>query len=553
MIPETHTESLPTHDERHGRGGGGKWISLLLLAVVPAVFFLVTTQLTRTSGPQWLGSNFENSYSYLYNALLIATGQTPHMVNHPGVTTQVFGATVLAVKGRATGDQLAEKVINRPESYLRAIHRSLLLCVALASWLAPWLVTVWFGRWWDGVLLQVPLLFFNTLLCYTIWFGSDLMLIGVSLITIVLCFVLLRQPLEQPERLWLGALTGILCGIGMITKLNFFSLVIISFFVCPSWKQRQYFLLGFFGSIVVGLVPIYPRLIWWLAWIFGLVTHTGYYGGGDTGFISPGMYLLNLRLLVDTEPLVAIIPIVTALMAFVLLSVAAREGGVDVRRLRRTILGLTVVQLISLLLVAKHAHPHYLIPIFLSTGLNLWLLAEAIRRATGSKLLRLTGVAVCGGLVVVGLQTLLSKTTLSYGGLRTIRIAQQHFYHRVLELTKNKTRIDYYRSISPQFASYWGNDWAGGAFAKQLKKRFPGALFFNIFNSKFQTFDSFIEPPEVLATHDHLYFFGNLGDNTGLPYFKSAELSLIEKGGGLTATDSDRPFYLHEWHAETPQ
>src|SRR5260370_17122414 len=56
----------------------------LLLLVVPAVFLFVTVQLTRVSGPQWLGENFENSYPYLFNSLLLVTKQIPAWIYHPG-------------------------------------------------------------------------------------------------------------------------------------------------------------------------------------------------------------------------------------------------------------------------------------------------------------------------------------------------------------------------------------------------------------------------------------------------------------------------------------
>jgi hypothetical protein len=36
--------------------------SLLFLDIIPRVFVAIAFQLAKASGPQWLGTNFENSY-----------------------------------------------------------------------------------------------------------------------------------------------------------------------------------------------------------------------------------------------------------------------------------------------------------------------------------------------------------------------------------------------------------------------------------------------------------------------------------------------------------
>ena len=66
-----------------------------LFVIIPVAFLVVALQLTEASGPQWLGSNFENNYMYLFNSLLIADGKPAHQFPHPGTTTELFGALCL--------------------------------------------------------------------------------------------------------------------------------------------------------------------------------------------------------------------------------------------------------------------------------------------------------------------------------------------------------------------------------------------------------------------------------------------------------------------------
>src|SRR5215468_10918333 len=101
-------------------------LSLVLFAIIPVTFLVAALQLTKAIGPQWLGTNFENSYAYLFNSLLLTQGLTPYHTDHPGTTTQLFGAVSLLLSGSGTGDQLVRAVIDNPEAHIKLIQRALL-------------------------------------------------------------------------------------------------------------------------------------------------------------------------------------------------------------------------------------------------------------------------------------------------------------------------------------------------------------------------------------------------------------------------------------------
>ena len=82
-------------------------------------------QLTKVSGPQWLGTNFENSYPYLFNSLLLVKNQAPAMIEHPGTVTQVFGATVLSTSGKGSKRRLSIRKRSSAKSPIDAnLHRA---------------------------------------------------------------------------------------------------------------------------------------------------------------------------------------------------------------------------------------------------------------------------------------------------------------------------------------------------------------------------------------------------------------------------------------------
>jgi hypothetical protein len=514
-------------------------ISALLFLVVPAFFLFVTLQLTKVSGPHWLGSNFENSYPYLFNSLLLVKKQTPQMVAHPGITTQAFGAIILRASVSGRTDRVVKTVLNNPEKFIKRIQRSMLIFAAVCLWIFPWLTAIYIGSYFSGFLVQVPSLFFITLLRYAIWFGSDLMLVPFCIAGICLCIILNHQRWPDKQQQWTLVLAGIVCALGIVTKLTFFPLVFIILACCSGLRNRLRVMVSFAAAAGLALIPIYRKLPELCAWVFGIATHTGFYGSGDVGFVRTDTYLPVIGNVLSAEPMVAWIPMLTTL-AIVILSASGRLFGgktADWTMVWQS-LGLFALQLFSFLLVAKHANHHYFIPIDLSVALNLVLLWQFSVGGVRPSLLRIFSVILLIGLVGWSLRDAARKAWGTYSNLHDWAGEQVALYKRVSTKVPSELRIEYYRSPSPRFAECFGDDFAGRYFASFLERKYPRALFYNIFNGMFQSFSDSIPRTEVLARHDRLYFFGNHADYTGIPNFNSTELELIDQGGS---------FFLDEW------
>jgi hypothetical protein len=67
---------------------------------------------------------------------------------------------------------------------------------------------------------------------------------------------------------------------------------------------------------------------------------------------------------------------------------------------------------------------------------------------------------------------------------------------------------------------------------------YPNALFFDVFNSKFETFTTFIDPEEELQKYDHLYF---LGSRKLFPKVKGLDPDTFE------TIDQAGDYYLQKW------
>jgi len=525
---ERNQTGIPSNGFRSWLGWRVTGTALLFL-IIPILFVIAVAQLTKAKGPQWLPYTFENPYAYLFNSLLVVKGEAPYSTDHPGTTTQVFGAIILRASSVQSTDDLIASVIQNPEKYIRKLHWALLIFTALVLWICPWLTAVALRNYIVGLVIQAPSLFYQALLWYGILFGSDLMLVPFS-IAAVCCCSLLAAPSAAPEKLeilfgigdeaaapgsvrlvrirLLAALTGLVCAFGIVTKLTFFPLILISLLFCRNLRNLATFAAAFVLGLAVALLPIYSQLWRMGTWIFNLGIHSGHYGTGAVGFPETGEYLKSLWNLLETEPLVAIIPIVTLIA--VLVGSFSAKGQKHSRTVSwGTVLPLFALQLISLLAIAKHPARHYLIPLCLSTGLSLVLLFYVFQTTNGSAINRAIGWLALVGLLGLGFKDFIALTPETYAELRHERADLLRLYQHAKELTKNDVRIDYFFSDSPEYPMCYANGFSGGAFESLLVAKYPHALFFNVFNGMFQTFSDFIEPEVELQRYDHLYFLGN--------------------------------------------
>jgi hypothetical protein len=530
----------------------------LLFLIVPLVFFIAVSLLTKAKGPQWIAYNFENPYSYLMNSLLLATGRAPSSIEHPGTTTQLFGAIVLKVSSIGSADDLVTSVVQHPERYIRTVHRALLIFTALILWLGPWITATALRSLIVGLLIQIPCLFYQVLLNYGTLFGSDLMVVPFSVMAICCCTLLVAPSAPPPSLQILFGITdrstnfgaarliaipliatiaGLVCAFGIVTKLDFFPLVLLSLVCCQRIRNLTGFVVAFVVGLLFALLPIYSQLPRMVAWIFGLVIHSERYGSGPVGLPSSDVYFSSLKELLDSAPLLVIIPIVSVLVLVAAHFIPAQSRPARTVPLR-LFLAVFAVQLTSLLTVAKHPAAHYLIPLSITTGLNLVLVLFAFQTGGPSAVRRAIGWLALASLLAVGITNFVQETPDLYADLREKTADYLRLYKRAKEIASNNQRVDYFFSDSPEFALCYGNDFAAKAFGQVLTQNYPGRLFFNIFDSKFETFTDYIDPKVELQKYDHLYFLGSLGQLPPVEGLDPKTFEPIDHAGNI---------YLQKW------
>lgn len=551
--------------QRQGFGNGPGWriryrvvAAGLLFLAIPVLFLITASELTKAKGPQWLPSGFENSYTYLFNSLLLVKGEAPQHIDHPGTTTQVLGAMVLRASSLKSTDDLIESVVRDPERHIAEIHWTLLIITFLSVWIFPWITAAVLKNYWVGLLIQVTILFYQTLLMFSVWLCSDLMLVPFSIASVCFCCLSVGQSPNMetgeiffnidsgPDRSgtgWLirmplvSSLNGLVCALGIATKLTFFPLILISIFFCRSLKGLVSFLAAFALALGLALLPIYSQLPRLSAWTFRLGTHSGQYGSGAVGLPRASEYIEAILSLVQAEPLVAVVPFTASISVFALSGMLLKVNGLG-RRIAWQAVGLFALQALSFFLIAKLPGENYLIPLCLTTGLNLVLLFYVCRMTRLSPIKRMLGWIALIGLLILSIGDFVALTPRGYAELRRETADELRLYKHAQEITKNDVRIDYYFSDSPEYPLCFGDDYARRVFAPLLAGIYPKALFFNIFTGQFETFAEFVVPLAELQKHDHLYF---LGDPQYLPTVEGLDPKTFE------TIDHAGEYYLQKW------
>jgi hypothetical protein len=534
-------------------------LSGAILMIVPIVFLVTVSQLTKARGPQWMSYTFENPYNYLFNSLLLVEGKSPPYIMHPGTTTQLFGSIILRTSIPKAPDELVEFTLRKPEPQLKKLHEALLIFTVLFLWMCPWVTALVLRNIFVGLLIQAPALFLQNFWWWAIQFGPELMLVGFS-IAAVCCCVLLLVPSSVPERLeaffgirlgsttpdsprllrvsvqLVPALTGLFCALGLATKLTFFPLILISLFCC--WRRRNLvsFAIAFFLGLALALLPIYPQLPKLINWIFNVGIHSEKYGTGAVGLPQASVYLSTLSQFLQTEPMVAVIPSIAAI-AVILLTFFPEPRSTAWRVSWRTVLPVFGLQLISYLAVLKQTELRYLIPLSISLGLSLVLLLYACQTRR-SVISRAIGWLTLLALLFLGFKHFIEWAPKIYATLRVDTADQLRLYQHAVEITKNDIRVDYFFSDSPEYPLCNADNSVDNAFGPLLERLYPNRLFFDVYGHRFQTFANYIDVDAVLREHDHLYFLGNSEFLPKVDGFDPGTLETLDRAG---------PYSLQKW------
>ncbi len=339
---------------------------------VPAVVLAWGIYFQKIVGPFYL-SRIDPEFVYLLNGLncsILEFGRIGH-VDHPGTPFQLLTGLFIRFTHLLFGQgPIVEDVISRPELYFSMA--SVLLTV-ITAWIILWLgkTASRTGARLFGVFVLQSSVFMTTVLINIPYrYMPDRMLMIIVLLVIGFTYKFIYQKNYSATKF--AIYSGILMGVGFVTKFNFLPLLVIPVFMLDKWKGRFIYAGTFSIATFVSFMPIFDKIGYFESFIVGIINHDGLYGSGAEQVFNMQKFFHNIVLIFQFNISFTIVFVAAFVFLAVLLfrPVTRKENPMEFRFL----LAYMVVMAVSLVMISKHYKNHYLIPVMSLTAFVFYVI-----------------------------------------------------------------------------------------------------------------------------------------------------------------------------------
>lgn len=285
-----------------------KYYTVPVLFIIPVLLLIVSISLKNYQGPYFTRGQYDPSYAYLINSLNLAqlSGFGVGHVDHPGTPLQVFGAVVIKFVHLFNNHEndLAKEVIMNSESYLSKIDYTLIILNFLGLFVLGVITYKIYSSILVSILLQLTPFTTTSIFADFSYVRPENMLMFV--ICIFISFLILfinSRSLNFKKKLYYTIILGIICGLGIATKITFFPLIIIPFLLFRGIKFKLFFFTAVSVSFLIFVIPAISseNLKYFTHWVYSLFIHTKKYGRGAPSVFEPISFLLNVKTILLKE------------------------------------------------------------------------------------------------------------------------------------------------------------------------------------------------------------------------------------------------------------
>lgn len=352
-----------------------------LLLILPVLLFISAHILKVVQGPYYLNF-YDPSYVYLINSLNLSqlNGYGVGHFDHPGTTVQVLGAIGIKIFYLfSNGNQdVVTDVLSRPESYLFFLNKLFVFLNCIVLFFLGFFTFKITGNILLSILIQLSP-FVSTEIFYglIIVTPENILIFFLLLFISSLVYYLFRVDPENGIPVKLMILWGIICGGGLVTKLNFVPVILIPFFLIKGIKGKSIFTVFFILTFFLLFSPALSNFGNFLSWIEKLFINNGQYGKGEATIINESTFLKNIGLIFIKDKLFLfsyIFCIVTLLFSYFKKdSFPDKESRRGHQKKVRLLILIFISMNIQILIVAKHYAQYYMIPSFMITAFSILL------------------------------------------------------------------------------------------------------------------------------------------------------------------------------------
>lgn len=476
-----------------------KLIHILLLLVLPAVFFTGLHKYKDALGEYYLGRNYDPSYAYLINSLNLAQfkGYGVGLISHPGTPVQEIGAVVLLITHsmKSGNTDIVTDVFENPEYYLNKICSTFLFLISTAIFLLGSAVYLKLKSITTALFFQLtPFSFYSEDIYFQLTNVSvEPLLVFTALLLIASIILFLNKADSEKHNLNYAVVFGILCGLGMSVKISFFPVMIIPFLMLKKFRLKGVLILS---SVISFLIFIYPafsshNVNEFILWVRDLVTHSGKYGTGTENLVDTSSYLNNVRI-IFSKNLVFTFTYISALIIWIMQLTEKYKLKIRSNRYFILLPGIFLAMTFQILIVAKHFSLYYMIPAYIFSIPGLYALNSVLLSVFPDLIItkkgKYTYYSVTVILIIVYSVIQIRMINKDRKQSAVARNEARKIISALESEFKNSIVISSYECSSREFALYLGSSYGGtryNSYISLVKEKYPKDIFFNRWNNTF--------------------------------------------------------------------
>ena len=478
-------------------------------------------------------NRIDPEYAYLFNGLNLSRLKIVlGHIDHPGTPLQVFIAIVIRVVHLFRRGNLVDDVLLNPEIYLGTTNFILILLNASAIFLLGYVANKIFYNKYVSLFLQLTLIPFSLISLFSRTIPEVLLMF--TSITLIIIFLLNFKYESEKRKFNLYIIYySIIIGFGVATKITFFPIIFIPFFILNNWKDRIYYILFTIGSFFFFILPIIKQFNNFYDWIKALLLHNQKYGQGDLTIIDYSAFIPNLiKILKDDYLFSIVLFLITITFIYIILKPSIQRTK-EKNYIIRLLFGFYVAGFLELIMVAKHYSSYYMTPIlvFCISIFNflLFFWADEFKKIFTKSIQNFILVIVSLTILFIECPNLFesykSNKKKTFAQVQTI-----DFIRKNINKTTQIVNPFEYGCAYQEFGLLFGKMWSGSQqdyYVSRLKILYPNIYFQLTWNKTIYGWDRIYQMSEIFKKSTAFVYFEN-NDKTfinngldGINFYKS--------------------------------
>jgi hypothetical protein len=487
--------------------------------VIPVVFFMLSVLIHFVNGNFFM-SFVDPEYFHLFNGLNLSIfNLAVDFIHHPGTTIQViFAVSARVVNILLPGSDLIINAMNYPEVFIHGANILLNLLTSSALLALGFYTYRYTQNVFLALLLQLmPFANYKLILISGRLIPETALIGPILILALLIVRYLYDKNREKNIKQYLVGF-AVVGGLGIAGKLLYLPFLFIPFFLLTGLKYRLRYLAYTAVAIVIFAFPMFVHFGKSFEWVSNMFLHSGQWGAGDANVFDVNSAPDRLlKLYVSDKSFFFILALASLqLLVFYVVSFFKKLPGSALAM--RTLLGVVLSIVISILMITKHFAPHYFIPTLAFKAFLIFLMAELFLGLTHSKKLSqvISAFALLLTVFFVFQQEEAFSTVIQTQQARAENLEERAFVLKNYDTKENPLIITSHYRGSPfvesgMVAGVLMSGHLKTTFLEDLRNIHPNTYFYYDWSDSFYFWDLFKNAGEFVRTEKPVYIF--IGEN----------------------------------------